>query len=49
MDPRGQKGKFESVIYFTDKEQTKLMRKLAANAQYFENRAPWSAAFKKRM
>lgn len=48
MDPRGQKGKFESVIYFTNKEQTKLMRKLAANAQYFEDRAPWSNRYKKK-
>lgn len=47
MDPRGQKGKFESVIYFTNKEQTKLMRKLAANAQYFEERAPWKDEYKK--
>jgi dipeptidyl-peptidase-3 len=48
MDPRGQKGKFESVIYFTNKEQTKLMRKLAANAQYFEDRAPWKDEYKKK-
>ncbi len=48
MDPRGQKGKFESVVYFTNKEQTKLMRKLAANAQYFENRAPWKDEYKKK-
>ncbi len=48
MDPRGQKGKFESVIYFTNKEQTKLMRKLAANAQYFEDRAPWKDEYRKK-
>ncbi len=48
MDPRGQKGKFESVIYFIDKAQTKLMRKLAAGAQYFENRAPWKGEYKKK-
>ncbi|MCL5020215.1 MAG: dipeptidyl peptidase 3 [Bacteroidetes bacterium] len=48
MDPRGQKAKFEAVIHFTNKEQTKLMRKLAANAQYFEERAPWRDEFKKK-
>lgn len=48
MDPRGQKGRFESVVYFTDKEQTKLMRKLAENAQYFEDRAPWKDEYKKK-
>jgi len=48
MDPRGQKGKFESVVYFVDKEQTKLMRKLASNARYFESRAPWKDEYKKK-
>ena len=48
MDPRGQKGKYEAVVYFTDREQTALMRKLAANAQYFEDRAPWKDEFKKK-
>lgn len=48
MDPRGQKAKFESVIHFTNREQTKLMRKLASNAQYFENRAPWKEEYKKK-
>ena len=48
MDPRGQKAKFEAVIHFTNKEQTKLMRRLAANAEYFEKRAPWKDEFKKK-
>ncbi len=48
MDPRGKKGKYEAAIYFTNKEQTALMRKLAANARYFEERAPWKDEYKKR-
>ena len=48
MDPRGRKGKYESVVYFTDKQQTRLMRKLAANAQYFEDRAPWADEYRKK-
>lgn len=48
MDPRGQKGRFESAVYFTDKKQTRLMRKLAASAQYFEDGAPWTDEYKKR-
>jgi dipeptidyl-peptidase-3 len=48
MDPRGQKGRFESVVYFTDKEQTELMRKLAGSAQYFEDHVPWNNEYKKK-
>ncbi len=47
MDPRGQKGKFESVVYFINKEQTHLMRTLASNAKYFEEHAPWDKRYKK--
>ena len=39
LDPRGQKGEFEASVYYTDPEQTHLMRKLATYAQYFENKA----------
>jgi len=48
LDPLGAKGAFESVVSFVDAAQTKLMRAFADNAQYFENRAPWSDAYKKR-
>ena len=48
MDARSKKGAFESVVSFIDPGQTQLMRQLAANAQYFEERAPWAAAYKKQ-
>jgi len=48
IDPRGQKGAFESVVSFVDKSETQLMQQLAANAQYFELRAPWLDAYKKQ-
>jgi len=48
LDPRSEKGAYESVVSFVDSEQTKLMRDFAANAQYFENRAPWRDEFKKQ-
>ncbi len=48
LDPRSEKGAFESVVSFVDFEQTKLMRDFAANAQYFESRAPWRDEFKKQ-
>jgi len=48
LDPRSEKGAYESVVSFVDTEQTKLMRDFAANAQYFEGRAPWRDEFKKQ-
>ena len=48
LDSRSEKGAYESVVSFVDFEQTKLMRGFAANAQYFENRAPWRNEFKKQ-
>lgn len=49
LDPRGQKAEFEASIYYTDPEQTHLMRKLATYAQYFENKAPWDEKYKKQI
>jgi len=49
LDPRGQKAEFEASVYYTDPEQTHLMRKLATYAQYFENNAPWEEKYKKQI
>ncbi len=49
LDPRGQKAEFESAIFFTDPEQTKLMKNLATYAQYFEDKAPWKDEYKKKI
>ncbi len=48
LDPRSQKGAYESVVSFVDSEQTRLMRSFAANAQYFEDRTPWRDEYKKK-
>ncbi|MGB6200365.1 MAG: hypothetical protein WBF35_12535 [Candidatus Acidiferrales bacterium] len=48
LDPRGEKGAYESVVSFVDPNETKLMRQFAANAQYFEERAPWPDEYKKQ-
>ncbi len=48
MDARSRKGAFESVVSFVDSSETQLVRELAANAQYFENRAPWAEMYKKQ-
>jgi len=49
LDPRGQKAEWEASIFFTNPEQTKLMRNLATYAQYFEDKAPWKDAYKKKI
>lgn len=47
-DPRGQKGSYEGLVYTTDGPTTAVMSDLAAAAPYFEARAPWNDAFKRR-
>jgi len=48
MDPRGAKGSWESLVYYINREKTEGIRKLAANAQWFEDRMPWDAAYRKQ-
>lgn len=47
-DPRGAKGSSQSFVTITDKTVTTAMVKLASNAAYFEEKAPWDAKYKKR-
>lgn len=48
MDPRGAKGTSQSFVSITDERVNALMRKIAGNAQYFEDKAPWSPEYKKQ-
>ena len=48
MDPRGHKGSWEALVYFVNREKTEEIRKLAANAQWFEDRMPWADQYKKQ-
>lgn len=48
MDPRGMKGSWESLVYYVNPGKTAGIRKLAADAQWFEDRMPWSARFRKQ-
>jgi dipeptidyl-peptidase III len=45
-DARGAKGSSQSFVTVTDKALTTDMKKLAENAGYFEQRAPWEANYK---
>jgi dipeptidyl-peptidase-3 len=45
-DARGAKGSSQSFVTITDKPVTTAMKKLAENAGYFEQKAPWDAKYK---
>lgn len=46
-DAAGQKGSSQSFVTVTDKPLTEKMSKLAENAEYFEQKAPWLPQYKK--
>jgi dipeptidyl-peptidase-3 len=47
-DARGAKGTSQAFVSITDERLNALMAKVAANAQYFENHAPWAEQYKKQ-
>jgi dipeptidyl-peptidase III len=47
-DPRSQKGAYEALVFFVDRRLTRMQKDLAAQAQYFEDRAPWAEAYKRK-
>jgi dipeptidyl-peptidase-3 len=47
MDARGHKGAWESLVYYVNQEKTAGIRRLAAAAQWFEDRMPWDPAYRK--
>jgi dipeptidyl-peptidase-3 len=47
MDPRGQKGAWESLVYYVNREKTEHIRKLADAAQWFEDHMPWDPRWRK--
>jgi dipeptidyl-peptidase III len=48
MDARGMKGAWEALVYYVNPEKTAGIRKLAAAAQWFEDRMPWADEYKKQ-
>ena len=48
MDARGAKGAWESLVFYVNEEKTEGIRRLAADAQWFEDRMPWADEFKKQ-
>ena len=47
-DARGAKASSQSFVSITDAALSGAMLKIAGNAQYFEDRAPWLAVYKKQ-
>src|ERR1019366_9424554 len=45
-DARGAKGSSQSFVTITDQPVTSALKKLAENAAYFEQKAPWDAKYK---
>ena len=48
MDARGVKGAWEALVYYVNPHKTQEIRKLAAAAQWFEDRMPWDDDYKKQ-
>jgi dipeptidyl-peptidase III len=48
MDARGLKGSWEALVFYVNREKTSGIQKLAANAQWFEDRMPWDARYRKQ-
>ncbi len=48
MDARGMKGAWEALVYYVNPHKTEGIRKLAAEAQWFEDRMPWADQYKKQ-
>jgi dipeptidyl-peptidase-3 len=45
-DARGAKGTSQSFVSITDQRMNSMMLKIAANALYFENKAPWAPQYR---
>src|SRR5215210_269316 len=48
MDPRGVKGSWEALVYYVNRHKTENIRKIAANAQWFEDHMPWAPEYRKQ-
>jgi dipeptidyl-peptidase-3 len=49
LDARGVKGAWEGVVFYVNKEKTERIQKFADNAQWFEDRMPYDAKYRKPM
>jgi dipeptidyl-peptidase-3 len=47
LDARGIKGAWEGLVFYVNKEKTDRIRRLADNAQWFEDHMPWDPRYRK--
>jgi dipeptidyl-peptidase-3 len=47
LDPRGIKGAWEGIVDYVNQEKTARIRRLADNAQWFEDHMPYDAKYRK--
>lgn len=47
MDARGVKGAWEALVFYVNPEKTKSIHRLAETAQWFEDRMPWPAKWRR--
>jgi dipeptidyl-peptidase-3 len=48
LDARGIKGAWEGLVYYVNRGKTAGIQAIAANAQWFEDRMPWEARYRKQ-
>src|SRR5207253_3155438 len=47
LDARSIKGAWEGLVFYVNREKTSEIRKLAENAQWFEDHMPWDPKYRK--
>ncbi len=47
LDARGIKGAWEALVFYVNHEKTERIQRIAANAQWFEDRMPWDPKYRK--
>jgi dipeptidyl-peptidase-3 len=48
LDARGMKGAWEGLVFYVNREKTAGIRRLAQDAQWFEDRMPWDPRWRKQ-
>src|SRR5581483_5334846 len=48
LDARGIKGAYEGLVFYVNRQKTAGIRRLAENAQWFEDRMPWDPKYRKQ-
>jgi dipeptidyl-peptidase-3 len=47
VDPRGRKGAWEGLVFYVNEQKTETIKKLASQAQWFEDHMPWDRQYRK--